>query len=65
MPQTLLEWVKRAQVGAGALPGASAADLQRINQLERENQKLRRVNEILRTASAFFAQTELDRKLKS
>jgi transposase len=65
VPQTLLEWVKRAQVGAGALPGASAADLQRIKNLERENKELRRANDILRTASAFFAEADLDRKLKS
>lgn len=65
VPQTLLEWVKRAQVDAGASPGATAADLQRIKDLERENKELRRANDILRTASAFFAQAELDRKLKS
>jgi transposase-like protein len=65
VPQTLLEWVKRAEVGAGTRPGMTTAELQRLKELERENKELRRANEILRTASAFFAQAELDRKLKS
>lgn len=65
VPQTLLEWVKRVEVDAGARPGTTTADVQRIKDLERENKELRRANEILRTASAFFAQAELDRKLKS
>lgn len=65
VPQTLLEWVKRAEVDAGAGPGATTAEMQRIKELERENKELRRANEILKTASAFFAQAELDRKLKS
>ena len=64
-PQTLLEWVKRAEIDAGARPGMTTAETQRIKDLERENKELRRANEILRTASAFFAQAELDRKLKS
>ena len=65
VPQTLLEWVKRAEIDAGARPGMTTAETQRIKDLERENKELRRANEILRTASAFFAQAELDRKLKS
>ncbi len=65
VPQTLLEWVKRSEVDAGARPGVTTADAQRIKDLERENKELRRANDILRTASAFFAQAELDRKLKS
>lgn len=65
VPQTLLEWVKRAEVDAGARPGTTTAAAQRVKALERENRELRRANEILRTASAFFAQAELDRKLKS
>jgi transposase len=65
VPQTLLEWVKRAEVDAGARPGATTTEMQRIKELEREVKELRRANEILRTASAFFAQAELDRKLKS
>jgi transposase len=65
VPQTLLEWVKRAEVDAGARPGTTTTEMQRIKDLERENKELRRANEILKTASAFFAQAELDRKLKS
>jgi transposase len=65
VPQTLLEWVKRSEVDAGARSGVTTADAQRIKDLERENKELRRANDILRTASAFFAQAELDRKLKS
>jgi transposase-like protein len=65
VPQTLLDWVKRSEVDAGARPGTSTAEAQRIKDLERENKELRRANDILRTASAFFAQAELDRKLKS
>jgi transposase-like protein len=65
VPQTLLEWVKRAEIDAGARPGTTTTEMQRIKELERENKELRRANEILKTASAFFAQAELDRKLKS
>jgi transposase-like protein len=65
VPQTLLEWVKRAEVDAGTRAGTTTAELQRVKELEREVKELRRANEILRTASAFFAQAELDRKLKS
>ncbi len=65
MPQTLLEWVKRAEVDAGERPGTTTAEAQRMKELERENKELRRANDILRTASAFFAQAELDRKLRS
>jgi len=65
VPQTLLEWVKRAEIDAGARAGTTTTETQRIKELERENRELRRANEILRTASAFFAQSELDRKLKS
>jgi len=65
VPQTLLTWVQRTEIDAGARPGMTTAEAQRIKDLERENKELRRANEILRTASAFFAQAELDRKLKS
>ena len=64
-PQTLLDWVKRTEIDAGSRPGTTTAEAQRIKDLERENKELRRANDILRTASAFFAQAELDRKLKS
>jgi transposase-like protein len=65
VPQTLLEWVKRVEVDAGARPGVTTAEAQRVKELERENKELRRANEILKLASAFFAQAELDRRLKS
>ncbi len=65
MPQTLLEWVKRVEVDTGTREGVTTAEAQRVKDLERENKELRRANEILKTASAFFAQAELDRRLKS
>ena len=61
--QTLLTWVKRHEVDNGQRAGVTTSE--RIKDLERENRELRRANDILRTASAFFAQAELDRKLKS
>jgi transposase len=64
VPQTLLEWVKRAEVDAGARQGVPTAERERIKDLEREIKELRRANEILKLASAFFAQAELDRRLK-
>ena len=64
VPQTLLEWVKQAEVDAGSRPGVSTAEAKRIKDLEREVKELRRANEILKLASAFFAQAELDRRLK-
>ena|SRR6056297_1518252 len=65
VPQTLLGWVKHAEIDSGQREGLTTAERERIKALERENKELRRANEILRTASAFFAQAELDRKLKS
>lgn len=65
VPQTLLGWVKRSEVDAGMRPGTTTEEARRIKELEREVKELRRANDILRTASAFFAQAELDRKLKS
>ncbi len=65
VPQTLLEWVKRDEVDSGQRDGLTSAERERLKQLERENKELRRANEILKTASAFFAQAELDRRLKS
>jgi len=60
-PQTLSNWIRKTEVGA--TPGATAPDA-RVNELERENRELRRASEILKLASAFFAQAELDRRLK-
>jgi transposase len=64
VPQTLLDWVKQAEVDSGARTGLSTAEAQRIKDLEREVKELRRANEILKLASALFAQAELDRRLK-
>ena len=64
VPQTLLEWVKRVEVDTGVRDGVTTAEALRVKELERENRELRRANEILKLASAFFAQAELDRRLK-
>lgn len=61
---TLRNWVDREEIDTGLKPGITTAEQQRISELEREVRELRRANEILRTASAFFAAAELDRKLK-
>ena len=63
-PEALRTWVRQAEVDDGLAPGTTTADAQRIADLEREVRELRRANEILKTASAFFAAAELDRKLK-
>jgi len=63
-PETLRNWVQQAEVDEGHRPGVTTAEAKRIAELEREVKELRRANEILRTASAFFAAAELDRKLK-
>ena len=65
VPQTLLEWVKRQEVDVGVRVGVTTNEAQRVKDLEREVKELRRANEILKLASAFFAQAELDRRLKS
>ena len=64
VPQTLLEWVNQAEVDSGARKGVTTDEAQRIKDLEREVKELRRANEILKLASAFFAQAELDRRLR-
>ena len=61
----MLRGGKRAEVDAGTREGVTTAEAQRVKELERENKELRRANEILKLASAFFAQAELDRRLKS
>jgi len=61
--ETLRGWVRRAQVDSGSRPGTTTADAERIKELERENRELRRANEILKAASAFFAR-ELDPQLR-
>jgi transposase len=62
--ETLRRWVRQAERDQGKRPGPTTADLERIRQLERENRELRQANEILRKASAYFAQAELDRRFK-
>jgi transposase-like protein len=64
VPQTLLDWVKRQEIDSGVREGVTTAEAQRVKDLEREVKELRRANEILKLASAFFAQAELDRRLK-
>jgi transposase-like protein len=65
VPQTLNDWVRRHEVDSGARQGVTTDERERVKALEREVKELRRANEILKLASAFFAQAELDRKLKS
>jgi transposase len=60
--ETVRNWTRRVEVDAGQRPGLSTEDRARIAELERENRELRRANEILKTASAFFAR-ELDPRL--
>ncbi len=59
-PETLRKWRRRAEIDAGARPGVTSDELAEIKRLKRENAELRRANEILKAASAFFA-AELDR----
>ena len=61
---TLRGWIERVEIDAGQRPGVSTAVEAQLKELERENAELRRANEILKTASAFFAAAELDRKLR-
>lgn len=62
---TLHAWVRRHETDTGQRPGVTTTEAQRVKELEREVKELRRANEILKLASAFFAQAELDRRLKS
>ena len=61
VPQTLHEWVRKQEVDAGARPGITGDERERVKALEREVKELRRANEILKLASAFFASAELYR----
>jgi transposase len=63
-PATMRNWIEREEVDAGTRPGVTSMDTAEIKALRKENAELRRANEILKTASAFFAQAELDRRLK-
>ena len=62
--QTLNEWVKKGEVDSGRRAGVPTEVAEKLKALERENRELRQVNEILRKASAYFAQAELDRRVK-
>ncbi len=62
--ETLRTWINKIEVDSGAKPGVTTDQLQRTKELEREVRELKRANEILRKAAAFFAQAELDRKPK-
>ena len=62
--QTLHEWVKKADRDSGRRPGLATDVADKLKALERENRELRQANEILRKASAYFAQAELDRRFK-
>ncbi len=65
VPQTLNDWVKRDEVDSGHREGLTTSEREQFKALQREVKELRRANDILKTASAFFAQAELDRRLKS
>jgi transposase len=62
--ETLRRWVRQAERDEGLRPGPTSADQARLRELEREVRELRQANEILRKASAYFAQAELDRRFK-
>ena len=62
--ETLRKWVRRAEIDTGRREGVTSDERNRIKELERENRELHRANEILRKASAYFAQAELDRRPK-
>jgi transposase len=61
-PETLRSWVRRAERDTGRRPGLTTDERARLKDLERENRELKRANEILRKASAYFAAAELDRR---
>jgi transposase len=62
--ETLRKWVRQSETDQGIRGGMSTSERERLKELERENRELKRANEILRKASAYFAQAELDRRQK-
>ena len=62
--ESLRSWVRQAEIDDGVKPGLSSEDAEKMKRLEQENRELKRANEILRKASAYFAQAELDRPSK-
>jgi transposase len=60
--ETLRKWVRQEERNTGKRAGLTTTERERLKELDRENRELRRANEILRKAAAFFAQAELDRK---
>ena len=64
VPQTLFEWLKKVEIDSGKRAGVTSDVAEKMKALERENRELRQANEILRKASAYFAQAELDRPFK-
>ena len=62
--EALRRWVRQAERDHGTRPGLTTDERQRLKELERENRELKRTNDILRKASAYFAQAELDRRVK-
>jgi len=62
--ETLRKWVRQAEQDQGIRKGVTSEERERLKTLERENRELKRANEILRKASAYFAQAELDRRPK-
>ena len=63
-PDSLRTWVRQTQRDGGERPGPTSAEIARIKELERENRELRQAKEILKKASAYFAQAELDRPFR-
>ena len=63
-PETLRKWIQRTEVDQGIVSGITTDQAQKVKELEREVRELKRANEIMRKAAAFFAQAELDRRPK-
>ena len=63
-PETLRKWLRQSERDTGNRAGLTTNERERLTELERENRELKRANEILRKASAFFARAELDRRVK-